>query len=436
MNSITKKIQLDLYSDKADEFYLSLLKYKLSEKADLEILKKLADAICFDKESVIDSLELSDAQQKEIHNRLLSIHTFLLGSKKYSSDYFTVSKENFEKFEASEFGKALYDIFFIMEITARWKGKEESAEVKGVAAMWTWMLAGLMQGISDSTGKFLSGALNVAIAFNDPLPLNIKLNKKGNLVAKSDGDTIELEIFAEKNGQIKRIPATDLENYSEENVVYMKHEDITMRIRHTGDNIELTRYDKVKNQKLDLSKATAVETISLPKEQYGGVTINDDGSVNYPPKGNPPVSEITGETSKPIIYNHEELLKEQNKDKKEQNKHKDGKQKQNHKSDIQSSASIFAMLDENITSFLKLPKNNPEKVQARDKIIVSIYELLKTHYPQLSTQHSYTTITGYIASRMQLLDSEELHDESKRKQPYRKYLRDMAYNILAGNSII
>ena len=97
-----KKIQLELYPDKADEFYLSLLKYKLSEKPDLKTLQSLADAIHFDKDSW-KSWEQTDERKKKINDKLHDIHIFLLNSKKYSKQYFTVSKENFEEFQKSPF---------------------------------------------------------------------------------------------------------------------------------------------------------------------------------------------------------------------------------------------------------------------------------------------------------------------------------------------
>lgn len=55
MNPI-RKIQIEIYSARADKFYLALLKYKLSGNADTETLKELADAIYFDKDSLANSL--------------------------------------------------------------------------------------------------------------------------------------------------------------------------------------------------------------------------------------------------------------------------------------------------------------------------------------------------------------------------------------------
>lgn len=111
-----KKIQLEIYSDKADKFYLALLKYKLSGKADPETLKELADAIHFDTDSLTNSIDLSPESKQAIQTKLSEIHAYLLASKKDSKDYFAVSRENPEKFLASPFGKELYDMLFMMEL--------------------------------------------------------------------------------------------------------------------------------------------------------------------------------------------------------------------------------------------------------------------------------------------------------------------------------
>lgn len=85
--------------------------------------------------------------------------------------------------------------------------------------------------------------------------------------------------------------------------------------------------------------------------------------------------------------------------------------------------------------FLRLPKGKREQTGVRDEVIIDLYKCLTSHYPNL-TVHVSTTITGYIASRMGLLDTLELSDETDRIQPYRKYLRDAVYNILRSHHLV
>lgn len=85
--------------------------------------------------------------------------------------------------------------------------------------------------------------------------------------------------------------------------------------------------------------------------------------------------------------------------------------------------------------FLRLPKGKRGQTGIRDEVIIDIYKCLTSHYPNL-TVHVSITITGYIASRMGLLDTLELSDETDRIQPYRKYLRDAVYNILRSHHLV
>jgi hypothetical protein len=397
----TRKIQLEIYSAKADKFYLALLKNKLSGKADLETLKELADAIHFDKDSLANSFDLSEEKKKAINNKLSEIHAYLLASKRDSKDYFTVSKENLEKFLESPFGKELYDMFFMMEMMKQWAGKEESAEVKATAAMMSWFISGLMQGMGEAIGKSMSKTVNAAIAFNDKRPFTVKPNKKGNLVFQREDETIETEIYLEKDGAIRKKDFFSENDMSADvTSFFMRSDDTVMQVKEQADHFEITRYEnvKAKNRKLDLTKASVIEKISIPKD---GVES----------------TEVTVENTEPIVYNYADMLRQQD------------NSKENASIEVQSQDSIFAMLDENFISYLKLPQSNPEKIQARNKLILGIYELTVKHYSGF-TPHAYATITGFIASRMELLDTQAQHDETKRTQPYRKYLRDSVTNIL------
>jgi hypothetical protein len=410
MKSI-KKIQLEIFSDKEQQFYLSLLKYKLSEEHDAEALKSMADAIHFDKETFNSSFKLSEVQEKIIADKLHQIHTYLLHCKKDSADYFTVSKENFEKFKASEFGKALDTIFFTLEINKPLKGKEKNAEIKARTAMITWFFGGLMQGVKSSIENSLGNALNTGVVLKQMQnqPFSVKPNKKGNLVFESEHDTIEMELYIESGKQIRR-----KEIYSEEDMdfdsssVFLLFDSIMIQIKELADDFEVSRYKnfKVKNRKIDLSEAKIIETTTMSKEKAQSANA-------------------TFQKADPIVYNYEEILKEQ-----EQNK-----ANPDEKGTAQSEESIFAMLDENFTSLLKLPKDNPERIKARGKMIIGLFEILKEHYPDL-TKHTSAIITGYIGSRMELLDTEDEYKTSGRTQLYRKYLKDAVSNILISHAII
>lgn len=427
----TKKIQLEIYPDKEQEFYFSLMKYKLSPEPDDKDLKTIVDAIHFDNETFANSFELSQTQEQKIKDKLLDIHTYLLQSKKYSGDYFKISKKNFEEFLQSPLGKRLNEFFFILEITRQWIGKEKSAEVKATAATLSWVVSAFMQTLSQSTGKSMTGAINAGIAMQELQGKEIKVSsgKKGNLLyqLEDDEDAIEVEVFIEKQGQIRKKQHTsDLKNdpdLEDINSIFMKVKEEVIQLKESGNYLECSYYKnaKVKNKLLDLSEAILTETISVPGENIEkNITVTKEGDYIFNPKQ--PISVNSGKSTEPVIYNYEEILREES-------------IKKDKKSAIQSTASIFTLFDAHITRFLKLTRDNPEKIQARDRIIIDIYKLLKECLPKLSL-HVYTTTTGYIASRMELLDTEKQHDETSRKQPYRKYLRDNVYNILKSHNAI
>ena len=93
----TKTIHLEIHPDKVAEFYFSLLRYKTSHQPNIQDLEQMANAIDFDYNSLLGTLELSEAQKQKIDDKLHSIHTYLLKSRKDSDDYFGVSKEDFER---------------------------------------------------------------------------------------------------------------------------------------------------------------------------------------------------------------------------------------------------------------------------------------------------------------------------------------------------
>lgn len=137
----TEKIQLEIYKDKIPQFYLALLEIKLKENPSVEILRKLTEAIHLDAASVFNAFEFTQAQQDKLNDKLKAIHAYLLKSRKDSEDYFKVSKENFEQFESSQYGKVLSGQMKYLELIRQWSGKEESAELKALMATLSLFLS-------------------------------------------------------------------------------------------------------------------------------------------------------------------------------------------------------------------------------------------------------------------------------------------------------
>lgn len=417
----TKKIQLEIYKDKLTQFYLALFECKAKENPSPETLRKLSDAIHFDKESVLRFLELSDVQQQKITNKLFAIHKYLLKSKKDSEDYFKVSKDSFEKFQASEFGKDLFEQMKMMELARQWSGKEESAEIKTAVAAMSLFASSLMEGLTKAIGNTLNKTLNTAVALDEAQRMSYKISssKNGNILMEVEGENepLEMELFVEREGQIRKIDARDEQDIKLENInsIFLKAENQFIQIKTNADTQEIIHHEnvKIKNKKLDLSEAKITERFTIPKEHLDmEITEEADGSASVKPR--PAVKEGSENQQSIQAETTEEITLNPNAE--------------------NFSSSVFTSFDEFVMQFLKIPKNTPEHISIRDKIIISIYELLKKHFPKIS-RHSRCTVTGYICAQMGWLETEDQHITSKRRQTFRKYLTDTIGNTLKKHEI-
>lgn len=427
----TKTIYLEIEQDKVAEFYFSLLCYKMSDKTDTEALKTMADAIHLDKDSVMNTFEEFGLQEQKINDKLLSIHNYLFQSRKKSNDYFLVSKENFENFKKSAFALDLVHFFSPMEISKKWIGRGECAEVKTGIAAYSSVIYYFHNFFAEDLNKGLKKELNTEFSLKDILnqPIKVIANKKGNLCYTiGENGEVEYEVFIEKNGQILKrlVTSNDIEkkiDLEKINSVFLKVESKAIQMKQKENNVEMTYYENVfaKNKKLDLSKCEIVNTVSVPKDQLeDNLTMTEDGNFIF---------QSEDAKSKNLINSISSLI--DNKD----NEQIGTQENKGFKIDTAAFAAIYNPLEELISVFLKLPLNKREDTEARNRIILIVYDLLKKHYPDI-TIHTSATITGYICSNIELLDTEVQHDNSNRKQSYREYLRNSVNNILASTTHI
>ena len=230
----TKTIHLEIHPDKVAEFYFSLLRYKTSHQPNIQDLEQMANAIDFDYNSLLGTLELSEAQKQKIDDKLHSIHTYLLKSRKDSDDYFGVSKEDFERFKASGFIVELYTIFHIMEISKIWIGKERRAEIKAGIATFSYFCLFIGNTIQHGLNKNLTDPFSLINQDNPPFKLTA--NESGNFCYNLESNgSIEFEVFVETNGEVIKTAVTldNLETIFEaENITsaFLKSEDQSIQI--------------------------------------------------------------------------------------------------------------------------------------------------------------------------------------------------------------
>jgi hypothetical protein len=418
----TKTIHLEIHPDKVAEFYFSLLRYKISDQPNIQDLEQMANAIDFDYSSLVSTLELSETQKQKIDDKLHSIHKYLLKSKKDSDDYFEVSKEDFERFKASGFIAELYTVFHIMEISKIWMGKEERAEIKAGIATFSYFCLFIGNAIQQGLSKNLTDPFSL-INHDNP-PFKLTANESGNFCYNfEDNGNIEFEVFVETNGEIVKT-AIILDNleaiFEAENITsaFLKSENQSIQIIPTDNSVAIIIYDgvKVENDRLNLTEAKTINTFTVPKEQFEKFyMMKANNTFIY--NSDEPILPNGIDYSTTSIHDSLDFKKNSN------------VSKSNSDSDMELFVSTFNALDESFSTFLKLPLNKREETEARDRIIIGVYNLLKKHYPSI-TLHACSTVTGYISSTIGLLDTEVQHENSCRKQPYRKYLRDSINNIL------
>jgi hypothetical protein len=412
----TKEITLKIYCDKEEEFYLSLLKCRLMDKPDLETFKGVTDAIHFETENIFDGLELNETQNQEIYNKLLSVHHFLLGSKKNSNDYFLVGKEDFEQFKTSLFGMGLIEILKEFEILKQWSGKENDAEVKATIGVFSTAIQGIGESMVGALGEFFNSAF--AIAELQEKEIKISTNKKGDLIYEigKEKKQFALQLYYEQEGEINKLNLNkDMENFPDlnsKNSLYLYHKNKAFQLKQETDKIQTICFENVslKNKKLDISKATITHTFTQDLKDITARNLSEEGDyyILHPKQqeANDATlhlnSLITMETTAPI-----DLPKG--------------------KKDPESS--VFSPLNDLITPLLKLPITNSEIIANRGDVLIKVYDLLKYNYPEI-TPHISATITGYIVSLLGILDNEEQYDNSNRYEPYLKYLRNAVYNAL------
>lgn len=433
----TQKIQLEIYSDKLADFYMALFACKVQGNPDENTMRKVFDAIKFDKDSFLKFFEPDETQLQKINEKLLAIHQYLLKSKKDSEDYYTVSRENFEKFQLSDFGKELFEMMKMIELFKQWSGKEKTVEVKTAAAIMTTFVTLLMQGLNKAMSKSMNNVINAATAMQKSQHEKYKIsaNEKGNLLMQfGEEESLEMELFIEKGGQFVKTDAlseNDID-FGKNNSFILKTEEQYLRFKpEADDSYEIIHYENVsvKKEKLDLSKATVKHKITAPKEQSGVEMIEEaDGSIIYQrksiPHENTSESEIQLETTETITLNANHA-----------NVNSNRKEIADENLTTENQSSVFTHFDEFLTQFLKLPGNVPEHIETRDKVILGFYELLKKHYPAIS-RHSTCAITGFICAQTGWMETEDQHIDSHRKQTYRKYLTDTIGNTLRKHKIV
>ena len=126
----TRTIKLEIYSDQFYEFLEKLYFCKTSKNPDKSSFKSIIDAICFDTETLENSLSITESEYERVEIKQVQFFTKLIESKKDSNDYFIVCKETFKEFERTFFGKFLGGLFYLLEKSRPYIGRQDHIESK------------------------------------------------------------------------------------------------------------------------------------------------------------------------------------------------------------------------------------------------------------------------------------------------------------------
>jgi hypothetical protein len=421
----TKTVKLELYPEKEQDFYKSLLRLKYMESTEMEDYKKLVDAIHFDKGILNEIIKPDRHQQKKVNVKTRSIFTYLFSSVKDSKDYLKISKATFTKFKRSEFGKELIGLVASMELYRKHIGEQDSPELKATVITLSECLHLLTNAVAEGIGQSLSDSMNLVqnIQQAQNLPLKVKVTKKGGLLYAIGEEQFEMELFLEKDGQIRKtIVATDLSNMEDDGNIHsilLKINDFVVQFIPGLESSEIVYYEgiKEKGKKLILSPEKEVQRISITNEGLiKEVYQTEDGSFEIKPIQNAPASSDEIAPGFKIESNNKISFSPRLTD-------------QNGIPENPEVSSFLLKLFEEQLGMLKPDQSKRESIDKRDKVIIGIYQLITNNYSDVSF-HVRCSATGFIAAELGWLDSQDVHSDMKRRQRYRKYLIDTVTKII------
>ena len=93
-------------------------------------------------------------------------------------------------------------------------------------------------------------------------------------------------------------------------------------------------------------------------------------------------------------------------------------------------AELFNNYVQSYSNYIKAPENKYQENEYRDKIVIAIYNILKSEFKDATT-HVLSIVSGYISAELGLLNTETKHTDSDFKHSYNQYLNKTVKNILA-----
>lgn len=429
----TKKINLEIFSDKEFEFYSSieqLLTIGDNTNVDVkDVLKTLQSSIVYEQE-LLEKLPVIteiDNPENPARQQIMSIYSRLELYKKNSPFYKVILCSNFEEFQLSNTYNKLSLLLLLLNLRVMLKGKEHSLVYKIIINKLTTFISIIPVLIAKALEKGLNSAVNKAFRpqiiqqiVDEIPPAKASFSEKDGLRFQSTELTIEkFEYFIENEGKLKKVNI-DFEQEEATLPYFIAFNEELVKIDVCEDEIEVSFYENTEKplDEIEILDLLIKTSVKLPTEELEkNIQEKDDGNFEL---------DFTKVNINPIIdglVGHDEEKEEE-------------EQLQLSESDVEKTnefrIELFSTFDEMISSLIKNPSNKSETLSFRDAVICAIYDVLYEEHPTISNHVRYT-ITGVICSEMQVLDNEDQHDSSDRYGSFNKYLKSTVENVIKKN---
>ena len=384
---IIKKIQLEIYEDHEASFYLALSLLKASQKIDKEQVKLLLDSIHYSDQ---DTDRVTKVQEE-----LKTAWGYLHRAGKHSEDYSKVSGETFEGFSLSEFGQSIGNVLQHFSIFKEVALHGENILAKTQMSLLSRLLQALKEPVRETSKtemsyKYKSGTL-----------------QKGKIEQASDGifkvtqpsgsDGIETEFYLQQDGLIKKVLSFSDFRRPDFEALYIKTKDSVLKIRQDESFLYYSNLSGVvvRGDTIDLSNATEANieqrprpplsmleepTISGNEVEIGMPSIDMESSISIQ-------HEISLTNDKPVG-----IIKE-------------------------------------LESIYHIPDNVRKDLYLRQKAVTAIFGEVNKFFPDM-TSYAKSIVTGYLCIPLDIVDAEEVHEQSERTQTYHEYLGKTVRNTL------
>jgi hypothetical protein len=401
MNNV---VNLPISQGKRYEFYKSLYKlYKNDHKivTSLQIDQNLME---------ITSIAVQGTDEKakqvvdEVRKRILKI-------RQNKSIYQQIAKESSDDFCSNEDMKRIMLIINLHFLREPFISKSESIEFKFLLVQLSNLYSKLITSLGNAIAESISISLEDTvkkIAIIEELRSQLLLYDETQSKNSIPKDAV---IYEYQNG-FKEI---DFNSSDAEIDAYIKTDEIFVRYSVDLSGLTYITYENIDlNEHLKLEDLSKIQTIHIDHEIIDEVQKSpedDKWKENIDLKKITITNHIEPVAAEPIEVIKESILRDEN--------------------EIDSANEIFETFEKSLSPLLDANTSKEKEVSYRNMIINAIFTTFRNAYSKNQvTDHVIKNVTGCFVSALELVKTEEEHDNSPSYKPYLEYLRQIVENGL------